>query len=237
MATLLSVVQDVSIQIGIPEPATVVGNSDSGVEQLLRLITRAGEELAGQHTWSVLRKVKTFTGVASQIQTGQPPAAFSRFVPNSPLLDVNNRQALTGVTDQEQWLWLTVTNLGGISKYWSMQGGVINILPVPTTSDSFTYSYVSKNWIRPAGETDDTNDKAAFTVDTDVPLLPAELLILEGVWRWKQAKALDYAEDFETCMRRGEKLIGDDRGPHSISTTTTFRGEPFDNIWRGGTIA
>lgn len=231
MATLLSVIQDVSIQIGIPEPASVVGNADSGVEQLLRLVTRAGEELAGQHPWSVLRKVRTFTGVADQIQTGEPPAAFSRFVPNTPLIDVGNRRELTGVTSQDDWLRLTVQNITGANRYWSMQGGVINILGTPAITDSFRYSYVSKNWIRPDGESTDANDKAAFTVDTDVPLLSSELLILEGVWRWKQAKALDYAEDFETCMRRREKLIGDDRGPHSISTSRTFRTDDFPTEW------
>jgi hypothetical protein len=199
--------------------------------QLLRLCVAAGRELSREHSWSVLRKVRTFTGVAAVIQAGEPPTAFDRFVPQTKLWNVNTKRALDGVKNQNDWLFLTLENVGPPVQYWSMQGGVINILPAPETTDSFTYSYISKNWIRPTGETTDANDKSTFTADTDEPLLSDELLILSGVWRWKQAKQLDYAEDMVTYERRKEKAIGDDRGPHEVVTAFTMGDYVASNHW------
>ena len=231
MATLLALVQDITRQIGIPDPSTVIGNTDPGVEQILRLLHQAGNELRRDHSWSALTVQRTFTGVANQIQTGEPPAAFDRFTPATSLWNVGDRRECIGVMDKAQWLRLTVDTVGTAVEYWTMMGGVINILPIPSVSDSFRYMYVSKYWVRPTGQTTSANDKAAFTVDTDFPVLPDELLIASVIWRWKASKGLDYAEDMITYERQKEKAIGADRGPHVVHTASAFRGGFPANYW------
>ncbi len=233
MATILDIVQDITAQIGLPEPAAAVTSPDSNVRTLMRLIVRAGNELANEFEWSALRNIRTFTGIASQIQAGEPPAAFDHFSPTTYLWDVGMRRPLVGILNSDEWLQVTVQNVTAVQKYWSMQQGVINILPIPAVTDSFRYEYVSKYWIRPEGNTTNTNDKAAFTSDTDFPIIPSELIVLATVWRWKQAKGLDYAEDMSTFERRKEKLMGDDRGPSFTSTTNAFLGKWPDNYWPG----
>ncbi len=233
MATILDIVQDITTQIGLPEPSAAVTAADSNVKTIMRLVMRAGNELATDHSWSALRNIETFPGIASQIQTGQPPAAFDRFTDNTYLWDVGMRRRVIGVLNSDEWLMVTVQAVTAVQKYWSMQQGVINILPIPAVTDSFRYEYVSKNWIRPEGETTNTNDKAAFTADTDFPIIPSELLVLSVVWRWKAAKGLDYAEDMSTFERNKESTIGSDRGPHAVSTTGAFLGRYPDNYWPG----
>lgn len=215
MTTLLNIVQKICIQIGIPDPGSVYSNTASDVQQLMRLVQQAGNELMQEHSWSILRRTRSFTGTATQEQPNDPPADFDRFVPNSRLWNVNDRRDLAGVTNNEDWLRLTIEGTGGAVDYWTLTGGKINIYPVPSVEDEFRYIYVSKNWILDA---DETTTKDEFEADTDTIRLPKELVILSGVWRWKQAKGLDYAEDFATFERRKEKTIGDDRGPHTVST-------------------
>jgi hypothetical protein len=231
--TILQVVQDISVQIGLDSPSVAVNSSDTKVDQIMRLVMAAGNDLAGEHSWSMLRNIKTFPGIASQIQTGQPPADFDRFTPNTYLWDVGMRRPVIGALNSDEWLMVTVQAVTAVQKYWSMQQGVINILAAPAVTDSFRYEYVSKNWIRPINEITNVNDKARFTIDTDFPIIPSDLLTLSVVWRWKQSKGLDYAEDMATFEGAKEKMIGDDRGPHGVSTTQAFLGKYPDNYWPG----
>ena len=230
MATLLELVADIANQIRIPVPATVIGNNEEATTQILRFVHQAGNELMREHSWSALRNQRTFTGIAAQEQTGEPPAAFHRFVPNTGLWNIEDRREVMGVMDNGTWLKLTIDNVAAATEYWSFQQGIINILPVTDTSSTYRYAYVSKYWVRPTGATTNATDKAAFTVDTDFPILPDELLIQSVVWRWKQAKGLDYAEDMMTFERSKEKAIGDDRGPHMVRTSSLFRSGVPDNF-------
>ena len=77
--TMLSIIQDAALHIGIPKPSAVASSTATDAMQLLRLLNAGASQLMKDHHWSKLLKVKTFTGVAAQAQTGQPPANFDRF--------------------------------------------------------------------------------------------------------------------------------------------------------------
>ncbi len=222
--TMLSICQDAAVHIGIPQPSAVASSTATDAMQLKRLLNAGARQLMKDHHWSKLLKVKTFTGVAAQAQTGQPPANFDRFAPVTKLWDVNKRLPLAGAISADKWLLLLAQNVTGADKYWTMIDGVINITPTPTTSDSFRYTYVSRYFARPTGNSDETNDKAAFTIDTDESRLSEELLTLDLVWRWKKAKQLDYAEDLADFERQKEMDIAADRTAQPISTALPFEG-------------
>lgn len=231
--TLIEIIQEVCQRVKLPQPSVVVSSTDDLSSTLLSLANASGKALAKVHDWNILTRVVTFTGVASQVQTGHPPTPFDRFTRDTDLWDVNARRKVIGVTDQNTWLRLTIDPVVGPTFYWSKQAGVINILPAPTTSDSFTYSYQSKLWIQPAGETDTSAYLETFAADTDTPVFDAELMILDLIWRFKQAKQLDYAEDMATFERQKELAIATDRGPRTISTTHSFRGDLPATFWPG----
>ncbi len=220
--TCLTICQDACDQIqGIARPTTVASSSDPGVQQLLRLLNMAGKALARDHDWSALVTVRTFTGVAAQAQTGEPPTAFDRFVAGGQIFDTSTKRPLAGSIDQNRFNWLTVQTLGGSDRYWALIGGVLNITPAPTTSDSFKYAYVSKNWANSADE---------FTADADTTLLSEELLTLALIYRWKHAKGFEYAEDMVNYEREKERLIARDKGPRSALTARIFDSLP-DGFW------
>jgi hypothetical protein len=62
--TLLQIVQQVMGDFGLPQPSTVIGNTDKTVSQLLVHATRIGEELAAKgginDGWPAMRKEYTF---------------------------------------------------------------------------------------------------------------------------------------------------------------------------------
>lgn len=84
-STLLQLVQQVTAELGIPIPATVVGNASQDVTQILALMQASGYELLRKADWRELTKTHTFfteyvttTGTlasGSQIVTGIPSTA------------------------------------------------------------------------------------------------------------------------------------------------------------------
>ncbi|UIY60076.1 phage adaptor protein [Burkholderia cepacia] len=76
--TLLRIVQEVMGDFGLPQPQTVIGNTDKTVQQMLIHATRIGEELAAKGSlndgWPVMRKEYTFNLVGYGGYTGNTTA-------------------------------------------------------------------------------------------------------------------------------------------------------------------
>lgn len=232
--SLLSIVQDACLTIGLPKPAQVIGNTNLQVQTLLALANKAGRDLAKAHEWQAITRRVTFAGVAANAQAGQPPADFDRFPPTQRIWDDNRDLWLMGPLSTDEWDGILVQPQTAYPSFWIMLGSVLNIAPAPAVSDSFVYSYVSKSWIRPSGApTDGSGDVARWAADTDTSLIDEGLIEYSLIWRWKQAKGLDYAEDMATFEREKEKAIARDRGPKSVKTTTMWRGDPPGSYWPG----
>lgn len=66
MSTLLQNIQDVCLELGIPSPNTVVGNTDESVQQLQALMNRIGDLLTTENDWQGLIKEYRFQTVYYQ---------------------------------------------------------------------------------------------------------------------------------------------------------------------------
>jgi hypothetical protein len=228
--TCLSIVQAATLAIGLPRPVAVVGSTDPQVATLLQLAQNTGRDLAAEWPWQKLTVRRTFAGLAQNAQTGEPPADYDRFATMQHIWDVNRRTWLVGPLSPDEWDAVMTDPVATYPSKWCMLGGVINITPAPTIADSFRYTYITKNWVRPYAGTGST-DKEAWTVDTDTALIPERLLEYALIWRWKSAKGLDYVEDQATYEREREKAQARDRGPRTVYITN--RPEVPDNFWPG----
>ncbi|HLO79216.1 MAG TPA: hypothetical protein VK196_22385 [Magnetospirillum sp.] len=229
MKTLLQIVQDICKETGQPRPSVVASATTETPLRMMRMVNRAGRQLAIEHDWQALTTVTTFTPTATQVQASHPPAGFLRFTSQTQLWDIGNKRPAVGPLSPQKWLRLVVDSQQSIDKYWTMIGGQINILPVPATTDSFVYAYQTKYWAQNAA----LAGVEAFSADDDTPLISDELLILEGIWRWKQALGLDYAEDMATAARYKEMAIAADRGPRILTLDRPFRSGAPDTFWPG----
>lgn len=230
MKTLLEIVQDACKDVGQPRPSLVVSATTETPLRMLRLLNKAGQQLIKDHDWNALTDVETFTPTATQVQSSHPPSDYDRMTSQTEMWDINNQRRLVGPLGIPKWLRLVVDAQQSIDKYWTLIGGKINILPVPATTDSFVYSYQSKNWVYAS---DGSTGKSEFTADDDTPRISDELLTLELIWRWKQSIGIDYGEDMSTCNRMKEMMIAADRGPRTISTSQPFRDGVPDGFWPG----
>ena len=114
------------------------------------------------------------------------------------------RRALQPVSNDGEWAHLKEIGSTGYMRYYRVQGYpgnyTIGIYKEPTATQSVTVSYISTAWKASAeGVTGDE-----FTSETDVAILPRELLETGTVYRFRRRKGLDYMDvrtEYEALLR------------------------------------
>ena len=207
--SLLTLIQQAAILIGVPKPQSVNGNNDPSVAALYEFANEEGRELAGRAEWENLTKEHSFTTVAASAQTDGLPADFDRFVKNTMFNRTTQRRVI-GPISSEQWQREKSTvSPASIHNYFRVRGGQLMLTPDPAAGHTVAYEYVSKYWV--------TGDKKAFDTDTDVSLLPETLLVLGVRWRYKKDKGLVYDQDYITYQHEVKKAISRNGGAPNLS--------------------
>ena len=140
MGTLLSNVQDVCLELGLPVPTVVAGSSDETVNQLQALMNRIGDMLTTENDWQVLVKEYRFQTVYYQLNGSVTSGAKTITIdlPGDP-------SALT--TD------FMVTGNGIMQDTFvtSVAGQVVNInIPSTMTASGGQYTFGQTNYAMPS---------------------------------------------------------------------------------------
>lgn len=220
----LSIVQNAAQRLSLDSPGAVFSSTATEIIQLRQLMNQEGKELARRHNWTVLVTEKTFTTVATSVQSSAVSTDFDHIVNNSMWNRTQDRPVQGPITAQ-QWQQeqsgptYTTNNLA-----FRFRGGSLLITPTPAAGETVAYEYVSKNWAETSGGT----GLAAMTADTDVGVLDEELITLGVIWRYLQAQGLDYAEAFRTYEMEVGKAIGRDGGAPALNLSY---GMPRERVW------
>lgn len=198
--TLLSVVQNVCLEIGIDQPTTVVSNPNQVPKLMLALANRGGAMLAkrskGIGTWTVLQKEHTFTTTDGTAEYSLP-TDFDYLVADT-LWDRANFWRLRGPLNAQEWqLYKSGIVATGprrrvrIKPSDSSNSKAFFVDPTPgTTGDTLVFEYVSRNWCQSSGGT----GQSAWAADDDTGILLEYLFELDLKWRYLMATGNDYAE-------------------------------------------
>jgi len=213
--TLLSIIQDVSDDIGLTKPTAVIGNTDKKVIQLLQMAQREGKQLSSRYDWTATQKEATFTQVAAALQGAISTLAGSDFsyIMNDSMWNRNTQLPILGPLDERSWQALQAFPVTGPYPQFRIQQGNIYFSPVGVNAtDTIAFEYKSKNWCESSAGT----DQSVWTADTDVGLLDEELTTLGIIWRWFKRKGLDYAEDFNIYESRVADAMARDGGKRQL---------------------
>lgn len=203
--SLLTIVQDACDRIGITRPSTVVGSTDAQVIQLLALLNKEGKELATgmsvgvSYDWQALQAEATFTTLATESQGAITTIASGfKYIIGGTIWNRSTRLPVYGSVNPQEWQNYKAWSVTSPFPKYRIVGGLLRLLPVPPADETYYFEYQSKNWCTDANG---SNPKSKWAADTNVALLDEDLMTDGLVWRWKQAKGLDYAEDFATYQR------------------------------------
>ena len=226
--TLLSTVQNAMALCGLDVPTAVYSSTDQLVKQMVRLLYVEGRDLLKRHDWNSLITVSTFTCGASNAQSGEPQTDFDRMSRGVDMWNTSSDWPIHGPISAEEWNELVVRSLTSLPQYWRIIGGVLNI-EEPASGDTIRYEYISNKWILQAGVTAATT----LSADTDTFRFPENLMELGLVWRWKQSKQLDYAEDMRAYQIHLMDAIQSDKGGRRVIMTDREGIDRRHRTWHG----
>ena len=187
--TLLTIVQDAMVEVGLSKPAAAIASTDPGVVATISMVNQTGLELMRRVEWQALQTETTFTSLAQASQTGAVPADFDRFI-NETFWNRTLKRQVAGPLTPKQWQARQASSIGGITDFYRQRGSAILIDPVPSAGNTMAFEYVSKYWV---GGT-----KVAMTADSDTSLIDENLLKLGAIWRYLKSRNMDYAEEYRT---------------------------------------
>ena len=211
--SLLTVVQNACRAIGQNPPSVVVASSDATVLELYILATKSGQELARQYDWPELLKEASFSAT-SQVNQGNiigvsasaliSSSDYERMIPDT-FWNRTADEKIIPATDSE-WQQLIASGSAPITRKFKIIQKQLHIGPVsgPTAGNLMGFFYRSNMWCESSAGT----AQRSWAADTDRGIIPEQILELDLIWRWKQAKGRQYGEDMETAERSINRYVG-----------------------------
>lgn len=211
--SVLQIIQTVCKRIGILSPNAAIGSTDQQIIQLLAISEEEGQEQANRYAWQALQAEATFTTLAAQVQTSLAAVTTGfDYIVNDTIWNRSLRRPVYGPKSQQDWQQNKALQLNGPFNSFRIIADVINFYPKPAVGQLCFFEYISKNWVATSTATTST----VWTNDADTPRINDQLMIMGTIWRWKQAKGLDYAEDFAKYERRITDAMGRDAGKPTL---------------------
>jgi hypothetical protein len=211
--SLLTIIQAVTRRVGIPTPSVVATSTDAQILQLFALANEQGHELARAAQWQALNAEATFITTATVEQTNTPvPEDLDRFIQNTFYNRTQARPMIGPLSPQEWQAIVAFPVFARIYLGFRQRDGAFLVQPIPAAGETIAYEYMSSYWAKSSAD----QPKAEFTSDDDGTYLDEQLMIQGLRWRWKQAKGLDYSEDFVTYQRNLSESIAQDGGMTAV---------------------
>jgi hypothetical protein len=207
--TLLSTIQDVADQIGLPRPSAVISSTDQSVRTLLALANLEGRILLKRHQWSALQKEATFVTLAAQDQ-----GAISTIAPgfdyilNETEWNRSQFRPLGGPLSPQDWQQLKAFSATGPYPMFRIWQGHLYLQPAPAAGLTGAFEYMSLNWCQSSGGT----GQSGWAADTDTGVLDETLMGMGVKWRFLQSKGLGYDEAFRDYEMMVNQAIARDGG-------------------------
>lgn len=212
--SLLSLIQSVCERTQLPSPSSVMGSPNTQIIQLRALLEEEGQALSKRGDWEVLRREATHTTLATEDQgaiSTVAPIGF-RYIANDTMWDRTDHLPVP-LLDSVAWQRWKGTVASTPRYRYRLRGGRFLLTPTPPAGHVLAFEYLSDRWILGA---DGTTYKTVFSLDTDEPLLPEDLLRAGLRWRWKKEHGLEYAEDFRDYEHQVADYLGRDGGKPTI---------------------
>ena len=207
--TALQITQQIARVLGLDVPQTLTNGNDISTQRVLGLLNRALDTALNAYGWQALQKQVIFRADTNADAYNQATGGLKlqSLAPDFGLAltpqiyEVGSSTPVRYVTP-DQYTRLLVQGAGAADKYFSVIGGELWFLPKLTQQGwKGVLRYRSKYGALGAEGT----PKRYFDKDDDTSLLDEELLVLGGIYKFKQEMGYDYADalaDYEECLGR-----------------------------------
>ena len=212
--TALELAREASAAAGLEE-ITTLGSGEDG-RQAMALLNRAGRDLAEKrgtwgNCWPDLNRIQRIEVVSGR-EFYPLPAGFGGLIPDTAW-DSTRRWPAVGPVSPSEWATLKNSVVGSASPsfFWrvwmdrSSNRQSIQVHPIPTVDGTFEVNYLSSFWVSEVEGGVPT--RARVTSDSDVPILPDELMILALEWRLRSAEGLAFSVQLGEFELRKDRIF------------------------------
>lgn len=216
--SVLWVVQQAMIEMGLVKPIEAVTSKDVTVQQMIALLNRAGSDMVIGYPWQQLTKEYVFTTVEGVTEYPLPDD-WSYFLDQTEW-DRTNHWPLLGPKTAQEWQWLKGGLLSsGPRIRYRVVNNQFEIFPRDANNAGSTtgsgqselaMEYVSSNWLMDARVANTTYSMVVN--DTDIVMFDCWVISAYLKLKYWEAKGLDttaYAKDFVNVW---EARIGKNKG-------------------------
>ena len=212
-----------------------MSSSDTKIQELFALANQSGRSLALQFNFPELLQEATFTSIAALDQglltTVISASDYLRVITDT-MWDRTSVQKITGPASPSAWQALIANNSAGPPYVFRIRNRRLYIGPsIIAAGHTIAFEYYSSMWC----ESSVGAGKTAWSADADVGRIPENILELDLIWRWKQAKGLEYAEDLETAGQAIDTYTGSAGGARLLilggANTFTFPINTAEGSW------
>ena len=214
--TVLSIIQDHCRIHALNVPTSVIGSTDTGVQQLYGILNELVDEMVNESKFNVVTMETTFVAVAGEDQGamatlapyGYQWAYFETFY------DRTLRRPLYGPLDETEWQQIkALPNPGPFYKF-RIRGDRLLINPAPTAPlSTIAFEYASSWCVRSVAGILQEGVQA----DTDVFVFPERILRRGLAARWKAVKGLPYQADEQQYYNLLNNYIARDKVKQRIN--------------------
>lgn len=209
--TVLEIVQNAALKIGVEVPDVLFASTDRTVLELRNVLQEVAERIVRAHDWSILKKRAEFAGDGTATAFDMP-SDYLRMPKDSEVWSSRWQHPLAAVCVEDVQR-LDVREYDLIEGVWTLLAGQMVFRPALEATEVASFYYVADLGAQSAGGV----NKARFTDDDDTFRLGDRLLELHLVWEWRNRKGLDYAEDLQTAEIELARAISDDKGARIVS--------------------
>lgn len=202
--SLLTICQIACDEVGLDEPATIIGSTEITAKRCLRFANRTGKDLI-RKKHPDLTFEHTFPTVASQ-QGYNLPADYDHFIPFT-WWNRTTRRRLYPITAKEWQDYQSGIIVTSINDRFRIRGksSPFLIFPTPTSVETISFEYVSENFCK---KTDGT-DQSEWLADTDTGLVDEEIFELGVIWRLLNRLGMPYADEKAEYQRVLDQQLAD----------------------------
>lgn len=198
---------------------------------MVSLAQEIGDELAERYFWRNLNFGGQITGDGTTT-VFSVPGYFGEMSPGMEFVSsLYPLIPLTGPITNEVLARLKALPAWPLRPVWRIIGGNIEFFPAPANGEVLTFNFYSTNWVLDA---DGSTRTLRWTADTNTSMIDEKVMARGLVARWKEAKGLDYVEDFRRYESAIDRAVGRDGTERIVNMA---RGaSSVDSGWFPGTI-
>ena len=183
--TVGQLINQVSVNLGLPVVADPVASNDNVSKQMVGLLTEAGRDIVLKHEWPQLVAEEVVTTVAGQVDYTLP-SDFLHVIAQSGW-NRTTRFPLGGPLSVQEWQYLKAAVVGvTFNVLFRMTPTTMRLFPTPPVGFTLAYEYQSRSWLSLAGTTPATLTASSTVLTGGVAVHDASVNVVVSDALWAQ---------------------------------------------------